>query len=145
MRLAVASITPQFIESCFDRAIKWARKKYVERIGPLEGGEPPLPTRCQRNALCIKGYKHIGRCKLAAAPEDLPAPAAPVDGAPVDAVDAAPVDAAPVDAAPEDAPVDAALADGEIAEIEEEIEEIPGENDEVEDDDIFDEIEALDI
>ena len=50
MALAVNSITPQFIESCVDRCIRWARRKYSERIAPLQ--EVAAPTRCLRNPDC---------------------------------------------------------------------------------------------
>ena len=79
LREAVESITPQFVESCFDRCIRWARRKYSERIAPLPA-EPAGPTQCQRHPLCIKpvigGRKHVGRCKLGPAPAGAAAPAA---------------------------------------------------------------------
>ena len=75
LRQAVDSITPAFVESCFDRCIRWARRKYSERIAPLPA-EPAGPTQCQRHPLCIKPHKHVGRCKLGPAPAGAAAPAA---------------------------------------------------------------------
>ena len=104
MKQAVDSITPAFVESCFDRCIRWARRKYSERIAPLPA-EPAGPTQCQRHPLCIKPHKHVGRCKLGPAPAGAAAPAAEAvaAGADVaeppaaDADDAVSVDVAGVD------------------------------------------------
>ena len=104
MRQAVDSITPAFVDSCFDRCIRWARRKYSERIAPLPA-EPAGPTQCQRHPLCIKKHMHVGRSKLGPAPAGAAAPAAEAvaAGADVaappaaDADDAVSVDVADVD------------------------------------------------
>ena len=44
MKEAVDSITPAFIESCFDRSIRWALRKYNERFPPAPADAPPAPA-----------------------------------------------------------------------------------------------------
>jgi len=151
LKVAVESITPAFVESCFNRSIKWARLKYVERIGPLPTAEPPLPTRCLRHPHCVKGYKHIGRCLVR------PPAAAAADGA-FDDADVKPEPAglafAADDAVSAVDPVAApAVADSELEE-----EDLPGVDDaddadapqpfeefeEVEDEELFEELDMAD-
>ena len=41
LQAACDSITPSFIECCFDRSIRWALRKYDERFPAAEAAEPP--------------------------------------------------------------------------------------------------------
>ena len=120
LRLAIQSITPQFIESCFDRVIRFARRKYTERgLLPALPAEPVGPQKCQRHPHCVKPHLHIGRCLIRAPAPDAEA-AAPA-AAPVVAAEGAEI--APAEIAPAADAVPEVEVEGEEEE-EEEVEEV---------------------
>ena len=150
MREAVESITPQFVESCFDRCIRWARRKYSERIAPLPA--EPAPTKGQRHPLCIKKYMHVGRCKLGPAPAGAAAPAAEAVAAGADVAEPPVAVAAGADVAePPAADADDAVS-FDVADVDEEGDAASADEDalneffssEIEDGQLFEELDIAD-
>ena len=151
LRQAVDSITPAFVESCFDRCIRWARRKYSERIAPLPA-EPAGPTQCQRHPLCIKPHKHVGRCKLGPAPAGAAAPAAEAVAAGADVAEPPVAVAAGADVAePPAADADDAVS-FDVADVDEEDEAASADeaalneffSSEIEDGQLFEELDIAD-